>query len=67
MAKVQTESVSKYARRLGVSPQVIYQRISTGKLVEGVDWVTERQERLLKRIVVKTEELEPLEGQTNQL
>ena len=48
-----TISVAKYAKKLGVSPQVIYQRIATGKLVEGKDWITERQERFLKRIVVK--------------
>ena len=49
-----TISVAKYAKKLGVSPQVIYQRIATGKLVEGKDWITERQERFLKRIVVKS-------------
>jgi Zn-dependent peptidase ImmA (M78 family) len=49
-----TISVAKYAKKLGVSPQVVYQRIATGKLVQGKDWVTERQERFLKRIVVKS-------------
>lgn len=53
MEKMKTISVAEYAKSLGVSPQVIYQRIATHKMVEGVDWVTERQERFLKKIIIK--------------
>ena len=56
--KFQTISVAQYARKLNVSPQVIYQRISTGKLVQGVDWTTETQVRELKRIIVREEKEE---------
>lgn len=51
---VKTISVAQYARNIGVSPQVVYQRIATGKLLLDKDWITERQERFLKRIIVKS-------------
>ena len=53
MKEKKTMSVAQYAKKLGVSPQVIYQRIAHHKLVEGKDWIRQRQERFLKRIIKK--------------
>lgn len=50
-AKQKTISVGEYAGLIGESPQVVYGRISTGKLKEGVDWIYEVTKR--KRIIVK--------------
>lgn len=52
MPQNKTISVGKYAKRLGVTPQVIYQRIATGKLVEGKHWEYEERTVRLKRIIV---------------
>jgi Zn-dependent peptidase ImmA (M78 family) len=54
MVQMKTMSVGEYAKKLGVSPQVIYQRIATVKLVEGRDWIKEKEERFLKRIIIQT-------------
>ncbi len=48
-----TIGVSAYARQLGVSPQVIYQRIAVGNLKRGRDWVYETKTVRFKRIIIK--------------
>jgi hypothetical protein len=48
-----TISVAEYARAIGVSPQVVYNRIATGKLKEGKDWMTRREVKTVKRIIKK--------------